>query len=313
MYARLWWKEARQFWPIWAFLALAAAVIQGLLLHYAGNDARHGILGLSALGCASLYALAVGSAAFAAERETGTLGLLDSLPADRRVVWTGKASFALVTTLALTLVLMAMAAMSTDRWNSDSFLWRWQALGFGLFVLVALGCGLFWSAILNNALTAAVAATSSAGLGLMLNDSDPTRVEPIVPSLLWQVLLILSTTIASLLIFARGSRARKMHFTLRSPIVVIRPGAITPGPARLQLQSPVITVLLTAPRPLLDTPQTPLVEQSTAPIMEGRSAETGMADGEGGLAVVVSTRRDRAGLACPGLPALRLPSWGWSP
>ena len=34
MYARLWWKDARQFWPIWVFLAFAAAVVQGLLLYF---------------------------------------------------------------------------------------------------------------------------------------------------------------------------------------------------------------------------------------------------------------------------------------
>jgi hypothetical protein len=87
MYARLWWKDARQFWPIWVFLALAAAVVQGLLLHYLEQDARHGALGVSALICASLYAFATGAAAFAGERETGTLRLLDVLPIDRRVVW----------------------------------------------------------------------------------------------------------------------------------------------------------------------------------------------------------------------------------
>ena len=73
MYARLWWKDARQFWPIWVFLALAAAVMQGLLLHYLGQDARHGALGCLALICASLYAFATGAAAFAGEQEAGTL------------------------------------------------------------------------------------------------------------------------------------------------------------------------------------------------------------------------------------------------
>ena len=157
MYARLWWKDARQFWPIWVFLALAAAVVQGLLLYYLGQDARHGALGLSALICASLYAFATGAAAFAGERETGTLRLLDILPVDRRVVWAGKVSFALVTTLALTLMLLAMAAMSTDHWKPRDPLDVGGAI-FGMFVLVALGWGLFWSAILSNALTAAVIA-----------------------------------------------------------------------------------------------------------------------------------------------------------
>jgi len=267
MFARLWWKDARQIWPIWVFLALAAALIQALLLYYAGHDARQGILGLSALTCASLYALAVGAAAFAGERETGTLGLLDIFAVDRRDVWTAKASFALVTTLALTVLLLAMAAMSTDRWNPQGLLQVWQALGFGLFVLVALAWGLFWSAILNNALTAAVVATCSAGLGLALmlatlDDALSGRDDRVVFSWLWQLLLISSTTIASALIFARGSRPRKVRFELRSPIVVTRTTTITPGPARLRLQSPVAMVLLAAPRPILEAPEAPLMGQS---------------------------------------------------
>src|ERR1700728_3847895 len=112
MYARLWWKDARQFWPIWVFLALAAAVMQWLLLYYLEQDARHGALGCLALICASLYAFATGAAAFAGEREAGTLRLLDMIPLDRRVVWASKVSFALVTTLALILLLLGMAALS---------------------------------------------------------------------------------------------------------------------------------------------------------------------------------------------------------
>ena len=71
-------------------LGLAAVVMQGLLLYYLGQDARNGVLGLSALTCASLYAFAAGAAAFAGERETGTLRLLDILPVDRRVVWAAR-------------------------------------------------------------------------------------------------------------------------------------------------------------------------------------------------------------------------------
>ena len=78
MYLRLWWKDARQFWPIWTFLILAAAALQGLVLHYGDPSARHfGGLGIVALGWATLYACAVGSAAFAGERESGTLRFLD--------------------------------------------------------------------------------------------------------------------------------------------------------------------------------------------------------------------------------------------
>ena len=98
-------------------------------------------LGVSALICASLYAFATGAAAFAGERETGTLRLLDILPVDRRVVWASKVSFALVTTLALTLMLLAMAAVATDHWKPQGSLSMWQALSFGMTRAGGAGVG----------------------------------------------------------------------------------------------------------------------------------------------------------------------------
>ena len=168
MYARLWWKDARQFWPIWVVLLLGAAGTQWMVLASLGLEARYGGLGISALIWASLYAVAAGAAAFAGERETGTLRLLDIMPADRRVVWAGKVSFALVTSAALTLVLLVMAAWSTESWNPRDPLTASQAICFAMFVLVALGWGLFWSSILKSALTSAVAAIGCAALTLMI-------------------------------------------------------------------------------------------------------------------------------------------------
>jgi hypothetical protein len=248
MYARLWWKDARQFWPIWVFLALAAAVVQGLLLYFGGRDARQGALGFSALICASLYAFAVGAAAFAGEREMGTLRLLDILPVDRWVVWASKVSFAVVTTLALALVLLAAAALNTERWNG-------RELDFGMMVLVALGWGLFWSAILSNALTAAVTAICCSGLGLVLltatlDELYRGRYRPFV-LVLGELCAILVTTIASELIFVGALRLKKLQFEFRSPIVMTRAHATSARRLPIPIQSPVATVLAPVPRPVL--------------------------------------------------------------
>jgi ABC-type transport system involved in multi-copper enzyme maturation permease subunit len=253
MYARLWWKDARQFWPIWVFLALAAAVVQGLFLYFLGQDARHGALGVSALTCASLYAFATGAAAFAGERETGTLRLLDILPVDRRVVWVGKVSFALVTTLALALVLLAMAAMATDHWRSGGSLSVWEAIGFGLIVFVALGWGLFWSAILSNALTAAVVAIFCTSMTMIvflgrldyiyLNGQNPISLA------IWQLSVFLATLIASIVLFARSMRWKRIQLKFRSPVVVNLADSTSPRRVQLQIQSPVATVL--TPRPAI--------------------------------------------------------------
>ena len=56
MVARLWWKDARQFWPIWVFIAAIALAAQWLALHYFGVKARSGELAVAALGWTCLYA-----------------------------------------------------------------------------------------------------------------------------------------------------------------------------------------------------------------------------------------------------------------
>ena len=153
MYARLWWKDARQFWPIWVVLLLAAAATQWMMLIFVGRPARFGALGISALLWASLYALAAGAAAFAGERETGTLraarhlarrsaGRLggqvlirtrDDPGPDRRAPGHGGCEHrTLESATSSHAVRMPLASC--------------------MFVLVALGWGLFWSSILNTAL-----------------------------------------------------------------------------------------------------------------------------------------------------------------
>ena len=158
MYMRLWWKDARQFWPIWAFLILAAVVTQGLLLHYGGPEVRDAASwACLALCWATLYAFAVGAAAFAGERETGTLRFLDILPASRRVVWAGKVSFAFVTTLVLAATLLAIAALGSDDWECRLESTHPDALPLVGFLVQALVLGLFCSSIMSNALLAALA------------------------------------------------------------------------------------------------------------------------------------------------------------
>src|SRR4051794_896638 len=79
MYARLWWKEARTFWPIWLVLGVVALGLQGLVFWFDPSEARTGILIPQGLAWSVLYAFAVGSAAFAGEREANTQGFLDTL------------------------------------------------------------------------------------------------------------------------------------------------------------------------------------------------------------------------------------------
>ena len=97
----------------------APQVIQWMMLSFVGTPVRGGVLGVLALLWAGLYALAAGAAAFAGERETGTLHLLDIMPIDRRLVWAGKISFAARDDIGLTGTLLVIAAFGTDRSDLD--------------------------------------------------------------------------------------------------------------------------------------------------------------------------------------------------
>ena len=170
MVARLWWKDARQFWSIWVLLAVVGLAVQGLSLHYLGKVARNGDLAVMALCWTCLYAFAIAVSAFAGERENRTLHLLDALPVDRWRIWTGKVSFAVVSTFALGILLFLAAALATDNWERFT---PWWGLFSGATVLfVVLGCGLFWSAVMSNTLLAAVLSVFTALLLVPALDAE---------------------------------------------------------------------------------------------------------------------------------------------
>jgi hypothetical protein len=253
MYARLWWKDARQFWPIWLVVFAAAAVTQALVLTFVGGEARHGALFAPALLWAGLYALAAGAAAFAAERETGSLRLLDIFSADRRVVWAGKTSFAIVSTMALTAILLIMAAASTERWNLATSIRPLEAFIVGIFVLLALGWGLFWSSIFKSALAAALVAMCCTGLLLgyyiqnqrfILNGASFVNQSFV----LVEFVVVIATIAASDLIFTRSVRRRRMPFQFRSPIVFT--GSSSKRTGRTRSRSASAAVVPRSPRPI---------------------------------------------------------------
>ena len=72
MVLRLWWKEARVFWPLWVALGLAAALVQWCLLWFKVDQARIGLLIALGPGWALLYAFAVGAGVFASRSAAKT-------------------------------------------------------------------------------------------------------------------------------------------------------------------------------------------------------------------------------------------------
>ena len=233
---------------------MGAAATQWMILMFVGRPARLGGLGLASLLWASLYALAAGAAAFAGERETGTLRLLDNLAVDRSVVWKGKVSFALVTTLALTFLLLVMAAISTDRWNPQHPLTPYHFACLCMFVLVALGWALFCSSVFETALGACVAALCFSGLTLIAVAGGITAIldgkAAATTSMLGPIefSVMIATMVASQAFFVLRGPRKRIEFQFQSPIVVSRSASLTSR--RAHVGTPDVTVPAPAARPM---------------------------------------------------------------
>jgi hypothetical protein len=216
MVARLWWKEARMFWPIWVFLVVVAGVTQFLLIRYVGDGVRTGGLAVVALGWTCFYAFAVAAASFAGERENRTLALLDSLPIDRWRLWASKSSFALLTTFMLGLGLLGLAAVGSFRFDFSPLGVPWTIFLGVVIVLHALGWGLLWSALLSNALVAAALAVCTTALSAPMIDTGLNLARQYGDEWPIELALAIVTTIASAGLFVISGPPRKA-LSLRRP------------------------------------------------------------------------------------------------
>lgn len=210
MMARLWWKDFRQFWPVWLLVAAGATVNVGLLIRYAGAATNEGELGALALLWTCLYALGVTAAAFAGERENGTLRWLDALGASRDRLWFQKAAFALVTTLALGLMLFLLAAVGTRQWGRDRRDVA-EVVAWGVAFLVnAIGVGLFWSAVLRNALAAGALSVCTLTLGsTWLNEAVGMGGATLAKDAPWRLAMGLVAAAVSGLVFRLSGPPRR--------------------------------------------------------------------------------------------------------
>jgi ABC-type transport system involved in multi-copper enzyme maturation permease subunit len=177
MLARLWWKEWRAFGPIWLILGLAAAGLQWLFFSTRSEDVRSGALTPAALAWAVFYAFAAGSAAFAGERDSRTLGFLDALPVARPTLWLGKATFALASTFGLALLLAILAAVGTQtRDPAGAYGYGPIVRMFGTLLFEAVAWGFLWSSFSKNPLLAgAMSVVSVAVISIYSNLLISTR------------------------------------------------------------------------------------------------------------------------------------------
>ena len=164
MLARVWWKEWRQFRPAWLGLLATAAVAHVLALAYgSGVDEQSGLLTPIALGWAGIYVVAAGAAAFAGERDGDTLRFLDGLPVDRRTLWLGKATFATASSLALAIALGVLSRFGVWGIAPEYAIGRVAPVAL-LVLFESTAWSLFWSALVGNALNAAILAIVTVGV-----------------------------------------------------------------------------------------------------------------------------------------------------
>ncbi len=203
MFARLWWKEARQTWPAWGFLAVVGFLVQSHLFCYWRTELSSGGYANVALVVMMIYLFLITAAVFAGERESGTLWILDALPAERLRVWSAKASFALASTLGLGMLLW-LCALAFGSYSPEWFTAGVVALVWGL---LALGWGLLWSAFLSNALHAALLAMTSLSLSLLLVVN--LQHAPVLEATPYLLALAALTTGASAWAFQAGGPPRR--------------------------------------------------------------------------------------------------------
>ena len=224
MQSRIWWKESRQFLPIWVFLALGAFGVQELANRFGPMvwNFEQGWTPMTlALGWTTLYALVVGAAAFAGERETKTLAFLDAVPVPRSVLWNGKASFGLVSTAGVGAMLVGIAGLTPwlhPELQAGSIE---QSLEFAPLPLAALAWGLVCSSFTGTALIAAFCA-----IGCMSFDIGLARVSSEVvnhiqgtgaPSGHWSPELVRTAVVVVVLLLISRSKIAGASLRLPSP------------------------------------------------------------------------------------------------
>ena len=155
MYARLWWKEVRTFWPLWPVLALIAVGLQWILRE-SSKEMATGWFVIVGLVLSALYAFAVGAGTFAVESESNTQTFLDTLPVDRRMLWTSKLTFALASTLGLTLVLVAIGWYGTENYDANTLPVGSLVSGFGTVLVEGIAWSVLLSLLVGSALHAAL-------------------------------------------------------------------------------------------------------------------------------------------------------------
>jgi hypothetical protein len=213
LFRRLVWKEYRVMRGFW--LALAVFAGMGFLavrcLAETPGFLNFGMWGVAAL-VPALYALGCGATLFAVEREEETYDFLRSLPCTSAQLFIGKLTFAVVSSMALVLGLVLLAAIAVA-WQPPRDGLEELAAVYGVGMVEVLVWGTLFSLLTHRALHAAVLAAATAiGVPAVsgvfgFNMPDPEQAATFAAFAPWRLCVVAAVFLVDVWIGVRWLRA----------------------------------------------------------------------------------------------------------
>lgn len=249
MYRAMLWKEVREQAAILvALLVLGSGVIAAATALGSSAGSEAGVADfraytnagrLAVLSLAVAAGVVVGGTLFAGEKENGTLGALEMLPATRRRVWWGKLAAGVTMAFAAGVVLLTMGtALGALGGNTPAVWLMWGlvlvfvAFGWGAFgstvcetTLAACATGLIAAVVVGTPVFVAAAALLRAVLGPDLAGFRGARLTGVwleVPALLAMYAVAVFPVVLSGWVFTAPDRARYAPIRAAGPRAVVR-------------------------------------------------------------------------------------------
>ncbi|MGD9633527.1 MAG: hypothetical protein AB7G28_03380 [Pirellulales bacterium] len=165
--ARFAWKEYRTLRGFWLAACVIAALLQAVTIALAppSSDPVTTVFGI-ALAAAALYAVGVAATTFSMEHEEETYAYLSGLPTRWLPLFTGKASFAVTSSLMLAALLLITAWQFAGMRAPSAAQFSLLLSTFGFAIIEMLAWGMFFSLLIRQPLLAALLAIGAESLAV---------------------------------------------------------------------------------------------------------------------------------------------------
>lgn len=161
------WKEYRTLRSFWLAAFVIAALLQASAIAFAPRSADPvaSMFGI-ALAAAALYAVGVAATTFSMEHEEETYAYLTGLPTRWLPLFTGKCSFAAVSSFLLAAALLTSAWLFAGGRAPNAGITAQLFAGFGFGIVEMLAWGIFYSLLIRQPLLAALLAIGTESLAV---------------------------------------------------------------------------------------------------------------------------------------------------